>query len=738
MGDGGEKQSAGVKPIVVATPSVLDRSSSRAGPRASDAPPLWPTRSSVKLDAFLLKKKLKQAIAKPKYDVTHFYKNDGRAQAIARSQIMEYSTIVVILFNSFWIAFETDYNDADSLVDAEWYFILAEYFFCSFFTAELCIRFAAFADKMHCLQDGWFMFDGFMVVLMVFETYILVALALIFGTSSNNSANTASMLKIFKLFRLARVARIAKLVRLVPELIILLKGMIIAGKSVAVTMSLLAIVLYVFAIFFVQTSSVFAPSAHGEFFTNMKTSVNTLWLNGILVDETSGIAMKLWDENWVLLLVFYCFILLSAFMVMNLLIGILCEVIIQVSHAETEQNTIEETGEKLRAILRIHQDLLPKNVEQTATIASDTDGDLAGLQISKKAFLNLLEDKRVANLLNDICVDVFGLVDLVDAIFADEDGHAKTLSFSELLGVLLELRGTNTAKVKDITDLRRLIHVKIDATNRKIQILSTQLDCLGAMVESAVHQPGDFTRRATEARSRISNMGFSNHQSQSTAWTFITTPKVVTLGRSPSQIEPLDTKAIAVSVADAVVDGVLTPSSRSATPNSVHVSGAPEDWFVHGIQQGGQEVDKKAVACAEASKLGLAAVAATVGRSADAADDSNGVVKPKKRFVRLKVKRRSKSDSSGMDERTAGSGLASMPIGDQDSLDMLDLTRGTVELAEVRPPMAGRRIDQGSMPTMCDSSQHSDCTTPLRDTAETSWKLTPLVSNSRKSPKARE
>jgi len=50
-------------------------------------------------------------------------------------------------------------------------------------------------------------------------------------------------------------------------------------------------------------------------------------------------------------------------------------------------------------------------------------------------------------------VDVFGLVDLTDFIF--RDGHA--LDFGEFMELVMQLRGSNQATVKDIVDLRKFI-----------------------------------------------------------------------------------------------------------------------------------------------------------------------------------------------------------------------------------------------------------------------------------------
>jgi len=88
----------------------------------------------------------------------------------------------------------------------------------------------------------------------------------------------------------------------------------------------------------------------------------------------------------------------------------------------------------------------------------------------------LLQNKKALEILQDVGVDVIGVVDNIDHIFAadpvpfvEEDSEReepieispaakeKTLSFPEFMKVILDLRGSNTATVKDIVDLRRFI-----------------------------------------------------------------------------------------------------------------------------------------------------------------------------------------------------------------------------------------------------------------------------------------
>merc|ERR1719399_1947468 len=84
---------------------------------------------------------------------------------------------------------------------------------------------------------------------MVMETWIvmLIVMAAIGGGGSPVGGTS-----ILRLFRLLRLSRLMRMLRSLPELMILIKGMATAMKSVGYVMALLCILTYGFAIVFTQ------------------------------------------------------------------------------------------------------------------------------------------------------------------------------------------------------------------------------------------------------------------------------------------------------------------------------------------------------------------------------------------------------------------------------------------------------------------------------------------------------
>mmetsp|Transcript_55526 Transcript_55526/g.172312 ORF Transcript_55526/g.172312 Transcript_55526/m.172312 type:complete len:214 (-) Transcript_55526:130-771(-) len=145
---------------------------------------------------------------------------------------------------------------------------------------------------------------------------------------------------------------------------------------------------------------------------------------------------------------------------MNMLIGVLVEVVSAVAAAEKEELAVQFARSKLH---RIFEEVL------------DLDGNRT---ISKMEFEKILEHREATRTMHDLDVDVVGLVDFADVIFAkdfDDDNYAKELTFPEFMEVVVSFRGSNTATVKDIENLRKLICQSISRCEKQVQRLETSL-----------------------------------------------------------------------------------------------------------------------------------------------------------------------------------------------------------------------------------------------------------------------
>lgn len=410
---------------------------------------------NVFVDASSMKEKVKEAVMKPEYNVMDFYKDEGRWQSIARSSIFENTTLVVVFINAIWIWIDTDFNSSETLNKAHPVFIIVENFFCAYFTAELLVRFMSFRKKRYCLQDAWFNFDSVLVLLMVVETWVFTfVIGVMPGMENITSGSSAHQLvRLVRLMRLTRMARMVRLLRAIPELMVLFKSVMVAIRSVVFTLCLLVVFIYVFALIFVQLDQ---SSALGEAFQdNLRTvpdAMAFLLLRGILPDLADHVYM--FGQATVLgSVIFLLFILVASLTIMNMLMGVLVQVIGAVSDVERERMTVQWVKVKLLEMM------------ETSGIGSGESGlDLDGdMQISKGEFQQLLLNPKAAKMVQEVGVDVVGLVDFADFIFEDD----RELSFAQFMELVLQLRGSNIATVKDIVDLRKFISAELQASLKK-------------------------------------------------------------------------------------------------------------------------------------------------------------------------------------------------------------------------------------------------------------------------------
>merc|ERR1712187_962794 len=140
--------------------------------------------------------------------------------------------------------------------------------------------------------------------------------------------------------------------------------------------------------------------------------------------------------------------------------------------------------------------------------------DPSEYKVGKEDFVELFKLKDVAELLKEVEVDVFAFVDLLDTIFQTEDGEERKLEFADLVTTLLEQRKTNSATVKDPTDMRKFIKKKLDqghenslslADNKvpSLMLNEARFDVMGRMVRRMVKDSETFEARVRDATKQL-------------------------------------------------------------------------------------------------------------------------------------------------------------------------------------------------------------------------------------------
>eukprot|EP00913_Durusdinium_trenchii_P032307 g30249.t1 len=133
--------------------------------------------------------------------------------------------------------------------------------------------------------------------------------------SGTGFGRSASVLRVLKVLRVLRTARIIRVARYMPELMILIKGLMVAARSVFFTLVLLLLITYIF-------------------------SITNLILHSVMPDQ-EGFYREVVAEDWYFGVLYVVFIMVGSLIIMNMLVGVLVEAVQTVASCEHEQIQID-------------------------------------------------------------------------------------------------------------------------------------------------------------------------------------------------------------------------------------------------------------------------------------------------------------------------------------------------------------------------------------------------------------
>jgi len=286
--------------------------------------------------------------------------------------------------------------------------------------------------------------------------------------------------------RLMRLTRLARLMRSFPALVILIRGMVQATRSVLTTLVLLVLLLVVFAVIFTSQlktahcdwcetddwaglctdemladPTMAATNPLEEQFGSMARSMFTLFFSATLLDEMMAISYPLWEcpASKHLIWVFLLFVVVSSFTVLNMLIGVLCDVVSTVEKQERETMVVNTARERLVGVFK----QIDKDGSQN--ISRDEFEKMGRYEECQEAFRQLQIEPKHLLALADSLFEEDGDEGVPDASHgqdmfnsyvagASRQQKNKNLSFEEFLDVVCHMRPGTAATVLDIADLR--------------------------------------------------------------------------------------------------------------------------------------------------------------------------------------------------------------------------------------------------------------------------------------------
>ena len=187
-------------------------------------------------------------------------------------------------------------------------------------------------------------------------------------------------------------------------------------------------------------------------FGSVLASMQTLFVHCTMLDEVISLVDQFTAESlYFHLLCMYLVMFLNAITLMNILIGIVVEVISNVAMAEREMVNV-------RWVQDVINQFLGDDVES----------------LKQSELMEILASAKTLGSLKLLGVDAAILQEMVLAHFKEVDTEMPLQHFVELV---MQLRGANTASVKDVVDLRKWLgtHLQL-AQQLQLQQISRKMD----------------------------------------------------------------------------------------------------------------------------------------------------------------------------------------------------------------------------------------------------------------------
>jgi len=372
-------------------------------------------------------------VSAPPYHVEEAYWKTGICQTIARSDRFANFTVLVVIFNAVYIGFDSDYNTAQNIYKAPVVFQACSQFFCVYFTWELVVRFLAFEIKHSCLKDGWFKFDAFLVSTMILDTWVLMPILFLLGGGVQIPTQPLRMLRLFKLTRMAR------LMKALPELVTQIKGLCRSLRAISSSMILVGLMVYVWAIMMhmlmkeeVDYNEELWQQSSLSFATMTSCIWSLLMAGTMMLDDSSPLMSSLLFSkkfNYVLAgFLFVMYAMMSAMCILQMLIGVLCDVV----------STVKAEEQSATAIGLLKQELL-------VSLASCDDGDG---KISEAELKVVMHHPKSKALFRRLKINHAFLIELQRGLYRKPGMQVPILDILELM---VQCRGENNATVETMS-----------------------------------------------------------------------------------------------------------------------------------------------------------------------------------------------------------------------------------------------------------------------------------------------
>jgi voltage-gated sodium channel len=233
---------------------------------------------------------------------------------IRSNKLFEIFVVSVIVFSALLVGAKT-YEMSSTMLQLTHFL---DWFISAFFLTELTIRFLAEPRKRDFFKNFWNIFDTLIVLVSMIP---------------------AEDTELALIARLVRVFRVLRMISIIPELRILLVSLLKAMPQLGYVMLLMFIIFYIYAAVGSTLFETINPTLWGD----ITISLLTLFRVMTFEDWTDVMyeTMEFYPLSWIYYLTFIFF---TAFAFLNMVIGIVVNVMEQ-ENAKARAEALEEEGE---------------------------------------------------------------------------------------------------------------------------------------------------------------------------------------------------------------------------------------------------------------------------------------------------------------------------------------------------------------------------------------------------------
>lgn len=256
-------------------------------------------------------------------EMLNYQKIERTFSKVRSNKLFESFIIFVIVFSAMVIGIKT-YPIPESL-----YRIIAvlDWLITAIFLIEITIRFLAEERKRDFFKSGWNIFDTVIVLVSIIPV--------------DNS-------ELAIIGRLIRIFRVLRMVSIIPELRMLLNSLLKALPQLGYVLLLMFIIFYIYA----AMGSTFFAAINPELWGDIAISMLTLFRVMTFEDWTDVMyeSMDVYPLSWVF---YMSFIFLTAFAFLNMIIGI----VVNVMEQEQRQTQEQDHKEEMREIQKLREEM---------------------------------------------------------------------------------------------------------------------------------------------------------------------------------------------------------------------------------------------------------------------------------------------------------------------------------------------------------------------------------------------